>query len=91
MLGSHEGLRDQYEVSCKELDILVEAAQKIDGVFGSRMMGGGFGGCTINIVKEEAIDRFKRKIMEEYQEKTGITPEIYLTKVSGGTQFINES
>lgn len=91
MLGSHVGLRDQYEVSCKELDILVEAAQKIDGVFGSRMMGGGFGGCTINIVKEEAIDRFKRKIMEEYQEKTGITPEIYLTKVSGGTQFINES
>ena len=62
MNASHVSLRDDYEVSCEEIDILVEEAWKIDGVVGSRITGGGFGGCTVSIVKDEAVDTFREKV-----------------------------
>ncbi|MDZ7694050.1 MAG: hypothetical protein U5K69_23510 [Balneolaceae bacterium] len=89
MYASHAGLRDMYQVSCAELDILVDAASKIDGVLGSRMMGGGFGGCTINLVKEAAVQNFVDQIIEIYLEKTTKTVDIYKTKISGGAEVLS--
>jgi len=77
MADSHRSLRDDYEVSCPELDIMVEIATKQEGVYGSRMTGGGFGGCIISLVKEEAIVHLQRTIADAYEEKTGRRPEIY--------------
>ncbi len=85
---SHDSLRDLYEVSCSELDIMVEIAKTIDGNMGSRMMGAGFGGCTINIVESGKVDDFCKIINEEYTEKTGIKPEIYITKIEDGASEI---
>ena len=75
MNASHVSLRDDYETSCEEVDVLVEEAWKIDGVIGSRITGGGFGGCTVSIVKDEAIDEFKEKLTAAYEEKVKKTPE----------------
>lgn len=69
MFQSHEGLRREYEVSCPELDFLVDAVKNHPGVLGARMMGGGFGGCTINIVKENAVDQLVRELSRAYNEK----------------------
>jgi len=66
MNGSHDGLRDEYEVSCAELDALVASARKHDGVLGSRMMGGGFGGCTINLLPSAIVDQFIHSVKQEY-------------------------
>ena len=84
MIDSHTSLRDDYEVSCEEIDILVEEALKIDGVIGSRITGGGFGGCTVSIVLNDSIEEFKDKVSSAYTEKTGIVPEIYLVSVGDG-------
>ena len=84
MNESHVSLRDDYETSCKECDILAETAWTIEGVIGSRITGGGFGGCTVSIVKNEAIDSFKEKIKATYEEKTGITPEFYVVEIGNG-------
>lgn len=86
MAESHESLREDYEVSCRELDILVEIAGKQKGVLGARMTGGGFGGCTINLVVQEAVDSFREAITEEYQEQTGLKPEIYSLKAADGAE-----
>lgn len=91
MYASHEGLRDKYEVSCEELDILVAKARSLDGVYGARMMGGGFGGCTINLVKSEHLGAFTSRISEHYRERTGREAAIYQTKVSAGTHCIEIS
>jgi len=88
MYQSHEGLRDAYEVSCKELDILAAYAKKHDAIVGSRMMGGGFGGCTINIVKQEKMASFSEEITAYYLEKTSIKPEIYTVEIVNGTGLI---
>lgn len=90
MFASHTGLRDEYEVSCKELDVLVDAARNIDGVLGARMMGGGFGGCTINLVPKEHVPAFTDAITQAYKEQTGSDVEIYLTTVSGGTRIVGQ-
>lgn len=90
MLASHAGLRDEYEVSCKELDVLVEVARDLEGVLGARMMGGGFGGCTINLVRKEHINTFTNTITKAYQEQTDNSVEIYLTAVSGGTSIVEQ-
>lgn len=90
MYESHYGLRDLYEVSCKELDALVEIAETLDGVFGSRMMGGGFGGCTINLVKNELVDEFVSSVEEEYSKKIGDGLEIYQASISDGTKQISK-
>lgn len=89
MFQSHIGLRNEYEVSCKELDTLVDIGWDLKGVMGSRMMGGGFGGCTINLVKDKYLDAFVSQVKERYHETLGESVEIYKTKVSGGTRLLN--
>jgi galactokinase len=84
MNASHVSLRDDYETSCEECDILAEEAWKIPGVIGSRITGGGFGGCTVSLVKDEAIDTFKEKLTAAYQEKVGKTPEFYVVEIGDG-------
>lgn len=84
MNASHVSLRDDYETSCEEVDVLVEEAWKIDGVIGSRIAGGGFGGCTVSIVKDDAIDIFKEKLTAAYEQKVGKTPEFYVVSIGDG-------
>ncbi len=86
MNESHISLRDDYEVTGVELDTLVEAAWKADGVIGSRMTGAGFGGCTVSIVKSEAVDSFIENVGKEYSKKTGLTADFYVVEVGGGPQ-----
>jgi galactokinase len=81
---SHEGLRTKYHVSCDELDLLVSAARKVDGVMGSRMMGGGFGGCTITLLRTEAVNDFKEKTRAAFAEKFGQDPVFYQVNISQG-------
>ncbi len=82
---SHVGLRDEYEVSCKELDTLVEIARQVPGVLGARMLGGGFGGCTINLVRNEAIEKLKAVVNEQYPARTGLQASIDVCRAAGGT------
>jgi galactokinase len=90
MNASHDGLRDDYEVSCKELDLLTDLARGITGVIGSRMTGAGFGGCTVSIVHENTLEMFQTLVPTEYYKQTDIEPEIYLCNVSNGAQvFLN--
>ena len=86
MNASHVSLRDDYEVSCRELDILAETAWEIPGVLGSRMTGGGFGGCTVSIVKKEAADEFCRVVGETYREKAGFDCTFYVVSPGGGPE-----
>ncbi|MCR4590457.1 MAG: galactokinase [Lachnospiraceae bacterium] len=89
MKASHISLRDDYEVSCEELDILAEEAWKLDGCIGSRMTGGGFGGCTVSIVKEEALEDFKKTISEVYRKRSGKDCEIYIADAADGAGRID--
>jgi galactokinase len=84
MRDSHRSLRDLYEVSCGELDAMVEAAEGLPGFYGGRMTGGGFGGCTINLVTAEQAEAFRESIAERYRERTGISPEIYVCSSADG-------
>lgn len=84
MRDSHRSLRDLYEVSCNELDAMVEAAAGLPGFYGGRMTGGGFGGCTINLVAAEHTQAFQETIAQRYRERTGITPEIYVSSSADG-------
>jgi len=90
MFATHEGLSKAYEVSCKELDLLVEFVKDNPAVLGARMMGGGFGGCTINLVKEDAIDELIYNTSKQYKEKTGKELTAYVVTIESGTQLINE-
>ena len=84
MNASHISLRDDYEVSCPEVDKLVEIAWNIPGVIGSRITGGGFGGCTVSIVRNDAIENFKKEVISKYKEATGIDAEIYEAEIGDG-------
>jgi galactokinase len=84
MRESHNSLRDLYEVSCRELDIMVDAAEGLPGFVGGRMTGGGFGGCTVNLVREESAEAFAQQIAERYRQATGITAPIYLCSAEDG-------
>jgi galactokinase len=84
MTDSHRSLRDDYEVSCRELDIMVELAMQQRGVLGARMTGGGFGGCTINLVQAAESDRFCDRVAEGYQAAIGRRPDIYVCEASNG-------
>ena len=84
MRESHDSLRDLYEVSCRELDIMVEAAEGLPGFCGGRMTGGGFGGCTVNLVREEHAKDFAQQIAERYRQHTGINPQVYLCTAEDG-------
>ena len=90
MRASHESLREDYQVSCRELDLLVEIASRSAGVYGARMTGGGFGGCTVNLVKAEQVENFSAEITEAYRWVTGIRPEIYVCQAAGGAREENE-
>jgi galactokinase len=85
MVESHESLRDDYEVSCAELDLMVELALKMEGVYGARMTGGGFGGCTINVVDAGRAQRFSEEIAEAYPREIGApAPAVYVCEASDG-------
>ncbi|HEY2726915.1 MAG TPA: galactokinase [Parafilimonas sp.] len=87
---THEGLSKEYEVSCKELDFLVDAVQNNDAVLGARMMGGGFGGCTINLVKEDAIDDLVEEITSLYQREMKLPLTTYIAQIENGTEIIQQ-
>ena len=86
MNQSHISLRDDYEVSCEEIDILVDLAWKINGVVGSRITGGGFGGCTVSIVKNDAVETFVEQVGKGYKEQTGHEAEFYVVEVGDGAR-----
>ena len=88
MNASHVSLRDDYEVSCEEIDILVDLAWQIPGVIGSRITGGGFGGCTVSIVKNDAVDHFIDTIGKQYKEKVGHEAEFYVVDIGDGAHVI---
>ncbi|MCE9547740.1 MAG: galactokinase [Planctomycetia bacterium] len=90
MYESHVSMRDDFEISCPEIDVLVEAAKNIGearGVFGSRMTGGGFGGCTVSLVKADSADRIADKLRREYRARTGIEPTLFVTSAAQGTHI----
>ncbi|HKV78243.1 MAG TPA: galactokinase [Candidatus Sulfotelmatobacter sp.] len=84
MYESHRSLQQDYEVSCKELDLLVEIASSCEGVYGSRMTGGGFGGCTITLVRAHSVEAFQERVTRAYIKKTGITPDVYVCSAAQG-------
>ena len=89
MRESHRSLRDDYEVSCRELDLMVEIASAQPGVIGARMTGGGFGGCTINLVESSAVEAFKQRVAAKYHAQTGLNPEIYVSPAANGVQQVD--
>ena len=88
MYESHNSLRDDYEVSCRELDVMVELAKPIKGVFGARMTGGGFGGCTINLVSIAAVGEFTESIRNGFAKATGKHPEVYICSAADGASRV---
>ena len=90
MTQSHISLRDDYEVTGPQLDALAEAAWKVDGVLGSRMTGGGFGGCTVSLVRDEAIPTFIEQVGAEYTKKTGLKADFYIAEIGDGAHRIVE-
>jgi galactokinase len=88
MFGTHDGLSREYEESCKELDYLVDYVRNNPSVYGARMMGGGFGGCTINLVKEEAIDDLVEKISKDYKEEMNLELTPYIAEIENGSSLI---
>jgi len=89
MYQTHQGLSKWYEVSCKELDFLVDAVKNEEAVLGARMMGGGFGGCTINLVKKDTVESVIQKVSAAYQEKMQKELKAYVVQIEGGTSKIN--
>jgi len=88
MYQSHEGLKNNYEVSCNELDFLVNQTKKIDGVIGARMMGGGFGGCTVNLIKSNEISDVVSKIKVSYKSNFGINLKAIIAKPGSGIKVV---
>ena len=91
MAESHRSLRDLYEVSCRELDLMVDLAYQQKGVFGARMTGGGFGGATINLVDARYAGEFKEKMAKSYQRETGLVPQIYICRPAEGAGSVPSS
>jgi len=84
----HISLRDLYEVSCPELDVMVRVAQSLEGCYGARLTGAGFGGCTVNLVAQEQAAAFSERLAKAYQVETGYQPEIYITRASNGAELL---
>ncbi len=84
----HASLRDLYEVSCPELDVMVNVAQSLDGCYGARLTGAGFGGCTVNLVAREGADTFAKALAKGYEAQTRLRPEIYITRASNGAEIL---
>ncbi len=91
MAESHSSLRDLYEVSCAELDLMVEQAHRQEGVYGARMTGGGFGGSTINLVESRFADAFAENMARGYEKETGIVPQIYICAAAEGAGAVAQS
>jgi galactokinase len=94
MYASHRSLRNDYEVSCKELDTVVEIAESIGlkgGMIGCRMTGAGFGGCAVALVKTDAMDAISKKLAEDYKKKTGIEATIFVSRPAGGAMVIKNN
>jgi len=91
LYASHEGMQYQYMISCEELDFLVNATKETDSILGSRMMGGGFGGCTINIIHKEEILKFSETIKNAYHEKFNTNCSFYSVNISEGTHIIEST
>lgn len=89
MRESHRSLRDDYEVSCAELDLMVELAETVDGVYGARMTGGGFGGCTVNLVQSDRVEAFKETVAKGYADSLGREPEIYVCSAAQGAERVS--
>jgi galactokinase len=89
MAEAHRSIRDDFQASCRELDILVEIASAISGCYGARMTGGGFGGCTVNLVEEGQAQQFRETIHTQYRASTGIDADIYLCRASAGAARIS--
>ena len=89
MNQSHDSLRDNYEVTGKELDALVDEARKINGTIGSRMTGAGFGGCTVSIVEEDQVETFIREVGLKYKERTGLNADFYVAEIGDGSKRLN--
>jgi galactokinase len=84
----HVSLRDLYEVSCPELNTMVNIAQSIEGCYGARLTGAGFGGCTVNLIANEQAGHFAQTLARGYESETGLRPEIYITRASNGANLI---
>jgi galactokinase len=91
LLASHRSLQKDYEVSCEELDFLVDTASGLPGVYGARMTGGGFGGCTVNMVRSDAVLRFQATVSDAYQKRFGLTPDIFPCRPSAGAGELGAS
>jgi galactokinase len=91
MADSHRSLRDDYEVSTPELDLMVDLASAQEGVYGARMTGGGFGGCTINLVDAAHADHVQQKLEQNYQARTGLMPTILICAASDGAGAVAET
>lgn len=89
MNESHDSLRDDYQVSCFEIDLLVDFARNFNGVLGSRITGGGFGGCTVSLISNSLINDFTKEIKEYYRQKTGIVPNLYISRPAAGASLID--
>jgi galactokinase len=88
MITSHASLRDDYEVSCHELDEMVEAALRVEGVIGARMTGGGVGGCTVSLVRNDAVERYLNEVPKAYRQATGIEPAVYVCTAADGATIV---
>jgi galactokinase len=88
MNACHVSLRDLYEVSCPELNVMVNIAQALDGCYGARLTGAGFGGCTANLVVNEQAETFAQALAQGYEAETGLRPEIYITRASNGAELL---
>jgi galactokinase len=91
LVDSHHSLQHDYEVSCRELDFLVETACKVDGVYGARMTGGGFGGCIVAMLGPSVLDSFRAEMAHAYQTQFSITPTTYECEPSQGATEVNNS
>ena len=88
MNACHASLRDLYEVSCPELNVMANIAQSLEGCYGARLTGAGFGGCTVNLVMNEFVENFARSLAKQYEAETGLHPEIYVTRASRGAELL---
>lgn len=88
MNACHASLRDLYEVSIRELDVMVELAQALPGCYGARLTGAGFGGCTVNLVEKAAAENFTAQLGQQYRRETGLQPEIYVCQAAGGARLV---
>ncbi len=91
MFAAHQGLSKGYEISCKESDFLVEKAKGFNGLMGARQMGGGFGGCTINIIKYDAVESFSKYLSSSYKKEFNVIPEVYITQIEDGAKIVQSN